>query len=182
MGSIHEPAPVKLIVGLLAAREAWLDAAVERLVEAFGPVDLVSGLIPFTFTDYYADQMGESLLRRFVTHEPLIAPDALAGVKTRTNALEAELASSLAADVPRPVNLDPGLIEGSKLVLASTKDQAHRIYLGQGIFAELTLTYRRGEFVALPWTYRDYKTEAYQAFLQQARLRCVEQQRTMNAT
>jgi len=175
MGVVHEPAPVKLLVGLLASREAWLEAAVARLADAFGPVDLTSDLIPFTFTDYYAAQMGEGLLRQFITHERLIPPDDLAGIKVHTNALEAELADAIEADAPRPVNIDPGLLEGSKLVLASTKDQAHRIYLGQGIYAELTLTYRKGQFAPAPWTYRDYKTEPYHAFLRQARTRYLEQ-------
>lgn len=177
MGDIHQPAPVKLIVGLLAAREAWLEAAVERLVACFGPVDLASDPIPFTFTDYYTAQMGAGLLRQFVTHERLIPPDDLAAIKVRTNALEGELAADLDADVPRPVNLDPGLLEGSKLVLASTKDQAHRIYLGQGIYAELTLTFCRGEFVPAPWTYRDYRTDAYHAFLKRARERYLRQRK-----
>jgi hypothetical protein len=177
VGDIHQPAPVKLIVGLLASREAWLDAAAKRLAACFGPVDLASDPIPFTFTDYYAAQMGVGLLRKFVAHQRLIPPDDLASIKVRTNALEAELAADLDADVPRPVNLDPGLLEGSKLVLASTKDQAHRIYLGQGIYAEITLTFCRGEFVAAPWTYRDYRTDAYHAFLKRARERYLHQRK-----
>ena len=129
MGHIKEPHPVKLLVGLLVQRAEWFDAAAERLAARFGPIDLASGLIPFDFTDYYAPEMGPNLLRKFVTHECLISPEDLAPIKVATNGLEEELARGLAADVSRPVNLDPGYLDGSKLVLATTKDYTHRIYL-----------------------------------------------------
>lgn len=175
MGEIRAPKPVKLLVGMLAQRPEWFDAAERLLAEAFGPIDLASGPIPFDFTSYYEPEMGPGLLRKFVTHERLIAPDQIAPVKVRTNELEAALARDLAAGVPRPVNLDPGYLDGSKLVLATTKDYAHRIYLAQGIYAEITLTYKKGSYAATLWTYRDYRTEPYLAFFAQARARYLEQ-------
>ena len=165
------PAPCVLLIGLLAQREAWLAAAERHLVGLFGPIDLASDLLPFTFTDYYDTDMGRGLLRKFLTFQRLVAPDTLAATKLATNALEDRLAAELDAPVPRPVNLDPGLLDGSKLVLASTKDQAHRIYLADGIYAEITLTYRKGRFVPCPWTYPDYRTEPYHAFFAKARAR-----------
>ncbi len=178
MGSIRPPKPVKLIVGMLAGRPEWFEAAERLLVGDFGPIDLASDLIPFAFTDYYTPEMGPSLLRKFVTHDRLISPEELALIKLGTNAMEDALASMLAAPVPRPVNLDPGYLDGSKLVLATTKDYAHRIYLDHGIYAEVTLTYTKGSFVPMPWTYQDYRTESYLAFFARARARFLEQNRT----
>lgn len=160
---------------MLAGRPEWLEAAERLLADAFSPIDLASGLIPFDFTAYYEQEMGPGLLRKFVTHERLISPGDLAGIKLRTNQLEAELARELAPSVPRPVNLDPGYLDGSKVVLATTKDYVHRIYLGQGIYAEVTLIYKKGSFVPTPWTYRDYATPPYLAFFAQARARYLEQ-------
>jgi hypothetical protein len=47
------------------------------------------------------------------------------------------------------------------MVLATTKDYSHRIYLGQGIYAEVTLRYRRGAFHPWEWTYPDYGSPRY---------------------
>ena len=97
---------------------------------ALGPIDLVSEVWTFDQTDYYADEIGPRILRQFVSFDQLIDPGRLAAIKHRTNALEQELAATLALPFPRPVNLDPGTIEPSKLVLATTKNYAHRIYIG----------------------------------------------------
>ncbi len=169
MGEIKPPRPMKLIVGMLARKPEWFDAAERLLEDAFGPIDLRSDPVPFDFTDYYTPEMGPRLLRKFVTHAELVPPDQLAPIKVRTNAMEERLAAELGAEVKRPVNLDPGLLDGSKLVLASTKNHAHRIYLAQGIYAEITLTYRGGAFIPTPWTYPDYRTEPYLAFFARAR-------------
>jgi hypothetical protein len=175
MGHTKEPHPVKLLVGMLARRAEWLAAAEAKLAARFGPIDLASDLIPFDFTDYYAPEMGPNLLRKFLTHDRLLSPGDLASVKIATNALEEELARELAADVPRPVNLDPGYLDGSKLILATTKDYAHRIYLRDGIYAEITLTWHKGAFTPTPWTYRDYQSAPYLAFFAKARARYLAQ-------
>ncbi len=156
--------PVQLLVGLLAGRAEWLDAGVAELVEAFGPVEAVSEDYPFTFTDYYAPTMGAGLVRRFVAFERLIDPASLADIKRATNALEARLAERI-GQVDRPVNLDPGYVAPGKLVLASAKDFAHRVYLGQGIYAEVTLQFRHGRWVSSDWTFPDYASGLYDAFL-----------------
>ncbi|MBL7223446.1 MAG: DUF4416 family protein [Candidatus Brocadiae bacterium] len=169
MGQPTSPQPAKLLCGMLAQREEWFASAEEKLAAAFGPIDLASDLIPFDFTDYYTPAMGTGLLRKFVTFDALVAPDRLAATKLATNAIEEELAVRLGAAVPRPVNLDPGLLDGSRLILATTKDNAHRIYLRDGIYAEITLTYRKGAWTPAPWTYRDYQSKAYHQFLTTAR-------------
>ncbi len=174
MAEIRQPKQAKLIVGLLAARTQWLDDARAMLEALYGSVDIAGEVIPFTFTDYYRSEMGPALLRQFLAFDRLITPDELAPIKKRTNQLEDELAERF-TDAPRPVNIDPGYVELAKLVLASAKDFAHRIYLADGIYAEVTMQYHSGKWESLPWTFPDYGSGRYDAFLNAARLRLKEQ-------
>lgn len=164
------PDPVTLIVGMLAREPALFDAAGQRLAERFGPIDLSSPVLDFDFTDYYEPEMGPDLKRKFVSFARKIDPAEIAGIKLATNELEQELAP-LDASVPRPVNLDPGYICGSKLVLASAKDRSQRIYVGSGIYVEITLDFRKGRFTPVPTTYRDYASDAYIEFFTEVRER-----------
>jgi hypothetical protein len=157
VGQIHPPLPVKLIVPMLAAQGEAFQHAEEMLVERYGPLDYRSIDLPFDFTDYYTAELGTGILRRFLAFRDLIDPGEIAGIKVHTNELE----QALADGQTRAVNLDPGYICGGKLVLATTKDQSHRIYLGHGIYAEVTLTYRARAFRPLPWTYPDYASPGY---------------------
>ena len=178
MGEAHEPQAVNLVCPMLAGRAEWLDAATERLEAAFGPTDLVSETWPWTFSSYYEAEMGGPLLRRICSLRELAAPDAIIEVKLGTNRIEKELAASLAPNAPpRPVNVDPGYVALSKMVLATTKDYAHRLYLGRGIYAECTLRWRRGTFQPLEWTYADYATDEYRAFFAQVRALYVDKLR-----
>jgi hypothetical protein len=175
MGEAHEPRPVNLVCPMLAARAEWLDAAQERIEAAFGPADLVGETWPWPFSSYYEHEMGGPLLRRICSLRDLAAPDDIIEVKLRTNRMEKELAEALSAGggpgavPPRPVNLDPGYVALSKMVLATTKDYAHRLYLGHGIYAECTLRWRHGGFQPCEWTYPDYATDEYRAFFAQVR-------------
>ena len=56
-------------------------------------------------------------------------------------------------------HIDPGLIGLANLVLASTKNYAHRLYLGEGIYGEVSMIYENRTFVPLKWTYPDYYIE-----------------------
>jgi len=126
MAEPTEPPPVKLICGMISARKAVLDAALRSLTEIFGGTDIISEDMDFDFTHYYDADMGSPLLRRFVAFARLIRPDALVEAKVATNAIERRLvAAPPQGDGPpatRPVNLDPGYVESSKLVLASMKN------------------------------------------------------------
>jgi hypothetical protein len=113
--------------------------------------------------------MGADLKKQFLACERPIDPGELAGIKRRTNEWEAEYAALGRHTEPRPVNLDPGYVTPAKLVLASTKDHAHRIYLQHGIYAEVTLAYSRHQWQAMEWTYPDYRREDYQAYFTQCR-------------
>ncbi|NIA21906.1 MAG: DUF4416 family protein [Anaerolineaceae bacterium] len=165
MADIREPEPVKLLVAMLSAYPGALAAAESELIEAYGPADLQSEITAHEFTGYYRDEMGHPLMRYFVSFDRLIEPGRLANIKRRCNELERQFADSGEWDAARPVNLDPGYVTPAKLVLASCKDFRHRIYLGGGIYAETTLGYSGGRWVCYDWTYPDYRTHAYQAFL-----------------
>jgi len=169
------PEPVKLIVGILAADESCLAAACDAVSADLGKIDLTSDTWPFTHTDYYAEQTGRDILRRFVSFERLTDPGRLAKLKYRTNRLEQRLADRLSRDLPRPVNLDPGIIEPSKLILASTKNYSHRIYIGRKIYAEVTLIYDKGAWKPFEYTYPDYRQQCYFNFFTAARAKLLEQ-------
>jgi len=175
MWNLRKPELVKLIIGILAADRQCLHAAVEALTSKFGRTDFVSNVWPFTQTDYYKDETGEHILRQFVSAERLIAPALLAKIKHKTNKLEQKLAAKLALPLPRPVNLDPGIIEPSKLILASTKNYSHRIYIGKKMYAEVTLIFDRGHWRPFDYTYPDYKQQCYFDFFDKVRKRLLEQ-------
>jgi hypothetical protein len=181
MGMIKEPLPVKLIASMFTARGELLEEARVRLSQKFGPIDYESELLPFDHTTYYAAEFGENLKRRFVSFEKLVHPGKLAGIKLLTNALELVLSGAKgmewAVEGRRQINIDPGYISHSKLVLATTKDHAHRIYLGQGIYAEVTLHFRGGTFQPWPWTYPDYASPPLIAIFNQIRGLYVKQLR-----
>ena len=178
MWNIQNPQPVKLIIGILAANETSLAAAVKTISKSFGVIDLTSNVWPFTQTDYYKEEIGPNALRQFVTIEKPIDPGKLAKIKHATNKLEQKLAGSLKLPLPRPVNLDPGIIEPSKLVLATTKNFSHRIYIGNKMFAEVTLIYEKGNWRHFVFTYPDYKEPHYQDFFTKVRTRLLEQLKT----
>jgi hypothetical protein len=169
MAEPTDPPAVKLICGMISSRTERLDAAAEELARAFGDVDLRSEVMDFDFTHYYDQEMGSPLLRQFVSFAELRRADALVEAKLRTHAIEADFARRSDGQPRRPINLDPGYIEPSKLVLASTKNFSHRIYLGRGVYAEVTLRYRRGRWEPLEWTFPDYRSRRYDAFLTAAR-------------
>ena len=170
MGLIHRPEPVLLLVGMLSSSLEEFSAARELLERRFGPVELESAPFPFEATHYYDDELGTPILRQFVAFTRLIDPGRLASVKGFTNELEHVRARKRGAQPRRPVNLDPGYLDAGRLVLATTKDRAHRLYLGQGIHAEVTLMYEKGAWQALPWTYPDYAAPTYHPFLIEARV------------
>ena len=194
MGTAKLHDAVRLITGVLTAFPDLFDAAAEACEREFGPIELRSDTFDFDFTDYYAEEMGAPIKRRFFSFRDRIDPAGLADIKLRTNIMERRIADAFRKPVPRPVNLDPGYLTLSKLVLATTKDYAHRIYLRDGIYAdigqnitgwaqlrvkgaggaEITLRYHKGRFEAMPWTYPDYRTEAYHRFFLQVRETCRE--------
>jgi hypothetical protein len=161
--------PVLLIVAAFGRQADALRWGRERLELAYGPVALAGEPFAFTHTAYYEPVMGPGLTKQLLAFRNLLTADCLPDVKRHTNALESELAASGRFSEARPVNLDPGVLTLGKFLLATTKDQAHRIYLRDGIFAEVTLRFEAGAFEPWPWTYADYREPAVRAFLGEAR-------------
>ena len=178
---MSSPKPAKLLVGLLSADPALFDAAGRALEPDYGPVDFRSEVFQWDMTHYYEEEMGKHLLRQFMSFGRLISPAALADLKRHTNRLEQSFARPPTAEGARRLNIDPGYLDATKLVLASTKDQAHRIYLSQGIYAEVTLRYHHGAFHPFAYTYPDYCWPQTQAFLKRLRQRYLEQLRQHRA-
>lgn len=147
-----------LFIAILAP-DPLLAEAETALGAAFGSFDLRSRTFPFSFTDYYQAEMGPHLYRRFVASRTLIPQETLPEIKHRTIWIEKQFSLSEEGRYRRRVNLDPGYLTPAKIVLASTKDYAHRIYLGKGIFGDLHLKYEQGAYQPLPWTYPDYRTQ-----------------------
>jgi hypothetical protein len=165
MGEVREPQPVKFFVGILTAMTPALTELRGSLEEQFGSVDYESKLLEFAYTDYYEPEMGAGLKRKFWGFSRLAVPDVLVDLKLFTNRLE----QTLAVNGKRKVNIDPGYLSAARVVLASTKDFAHRLYLGRGIYGEVTLVYQKKDFRALPWTYPDYRSEAYLQYFRELR-------------
>jgi hypothetical protein len=172
MGAIKQPTPVKFFVAMLVAPDGMdkIDLFDAALDERFGPIDLKSQNWPFVFTDYYTPEMGPNLTRRFVSFEKLIDPGLLAQAKNDTNAIEETFTKRFRGEnAGRIVNLDAGYLTLSQLILATTKNYSHRIYIGQGIWAEITLRYQKGRYLKFDWTYPDYADGLYNDFLIQVR-------------
>jgi hypothetical protein len=165
----REPDPALLVVAAFSRHGGALAWARERLQEVFGPIELAGKPFPFDQTRYYEPAMGPGLIKQLLAFRGLVAPDSLADLKRQTGALERRLAGAGDYPEPRPLNLDPGLLTPGKVVLATTKDQAHRVYLRGGVFAEATLRYHAGAFEPWPWTYADYRLPCVHDFLLRAR-------------
>jgi hypothetical protein len=165
MGIARQFTPEKLVMGILISAPEKREELFSALTESWGPRDYQSAPIPFTFTDYYDEEMGGPIERQFIAFRDLVDPATLADIKIRTNALEERFRDAGG----RRVNLDPGLMALPRFTLATTKENAHRIPLTRGIYAEVTLLYGKGGFHALPWTYPDFRSDEYLSILNEIR-------------
>lgn len=159
--------PVKLVASLFTGEPALFRSAFERLVGEFGPIDILTEPLAFSTTDYYEEEFGGGLARKLASFERLILPEELSSVKLFTNRLEDEFT----VEGKRRINIDPGYMTLDKFVLASCKNFSHRIYVGDGVYADLTLLYEYGGFKSLPWSYSDYTGKRMLDILTQVRRR-----------
>lgn len=161
MGEIKKANPVKLFIAVLYPERNILDRIMPQLTESLGGIEWESEEIAFTHTSYYRN-IGENLKRVFLVFKELIDPGNLADIKVITNQIET---STKDQNHPRKINLDPGYFDGSKIVLATTKNFSHRVYLGKGIYAEATIKWEKGDFRPFPYTYPDYASPQYRPVL-----------------
>jgi len=165
MGSIQKPEKVKLVSAITFKNRDEYQETKNILKNHFGKIDSESEIFDFNHTDYYEKEMGKNLKKVFISFENLINPDELPAIKNRTNAIE----NSFLREEKRKINIDPGYISRTKLILATTKNYAHRIYLKDGIFGDLHLFYKDGSFHPQPWTYPDYKEKFSIEFFKKVR-------------
>jgi hypothetical protein len=169
MGEPTPHPPVLLLLAAFSRHDDALDWAKQRAVETWGPIAHESPRFEFVETSYYDATMGAGIKKVFFTFQRPFAPEGIVDVKLATNHWEEEYAAQAGKPEPRPLNLDPGYLTLGKLVLASTKDFAHRIYLSQGIYAEITLQYRHRRWEHHQYTFPDYRREDYQRFFTECR-------------
>ena len=182
MWNVNEPEQVRLVYGILAADKHCLDAVTLQLETKYGKADLISEVWPFDLTHYYIGELGDNPLRQFISFKKLINPGQLAGIKHEANALEQDFAGEYRKELPRPVNLDPGIFEPSKLVLASTKNFSHRIYIGENMYAEVTLSFHTGKWKSYDYTFPDYKNGKYFDYFSKVRETLVDELRSIRET
>lgn len=177
MGQVRSPELVNLVVFIFSPHvDYWLDAIGGDLKSRFGPIDYVSPILDFEkYTLYYNDEMGAGIVGRFVSFERLIHPSVLPTVKILTNELE----RLHAVDGCRRFNLDPGYVHHTQFVLATTKSWPHRIYIGQGIYAEVTLTFVNGRWREHDFTYPNYRQSDYKAELEKIRRLYLEKRKRL---
>ena len=169
MAKRRRPDPSLLVVACFSRHLQALDWAQARLRDAYGAIERVSPDFDFHHTDYYAASMGTGLKKRLIVFDQLRSSDLLPDAKNFTIGLECDRARSGLYPDERPLNLDPGLLQLGKFLLATTKDQGHRIYLRDGIYAEVTLRFEGKNFEIWPWTYADFREPAQREFLGGAR-------------
>lgn len=167
MGEVKAPDLVNLVMFVFSAHiDYWFGEIRPVLEERFGPMDYVSENLEFErYTLYYSDEMGHGLQGKLVSFERLIHPHQLADVKLETNEIE----KMFSVEGKRRVNIDPGYVHHTQFVLASTKHWGNRVYLGKGIYAEVTLIYVKGEFRHLEYTYPNYREGVYKRHLEKIR-------------
>jgi len=150
----HQPEPVKFFASVISSEDKLVSQAAQVLVEHLGKIDLMSERLPFDYTTYYEEEMGKGLYRRFVFFEKITSPDRVSSIKNVTDRIEKRFL------IPsgRMVNIDPGYVTPHHVVLATHKNYAHRIYLQDGVYADLTLIYYQRGYHPLDWTYPDYRS------------------------
>jgi hypothetical protein len=165
MSKPRRPQPAKLVISALLADKTLLPEVLRQLESEFGNIALESAWMDFGFTDYYRSEMGGALVRKMLAFGPLVEQAHLSRIKLATNRMEA----AFAVEDRRRVNLDPGYLLLERFVLATGKNFSHLIYIGESIYADLTLIFQKGGFQPLPWTYPDYAEPEMHTFLLQVR-------------
>jgi hypothetical protein len=171
MGTISLPKKVKLFCGIIFSDNKVKQKSFEILEEKLGKIDLISDVIPFDFSSYYNSEIGNNLKRFWIAFEKLISAAEIAEIKVFTNFIEADFT----VNNKRQINIDPGYITPANVILATTKDYSHRIYLAKGIYGEVTTIYKKGGYIKLPWSYPDYMSNIAARFLLKARMNLVGQ-------
>ncbi len=171
MGIPRVAEKVCLISAVCYQKDVQLDDVLQKMTNSFGQIDEKSETFLFTHTQYYLKEMGADLFKFFCSFKMFIDPMKIVAVKLESNTIE----NSFRKNGKRTINIDPGYIETPKLVLATTKNYGHRIYLGQGIYGDVQMFWRNGDFKTNPWTYPDYQEEKTREFFSKIRKKYLSQ-------
>ena len=161
------PLPVKLFVGMFSPQTFLFEEIKKVLEGVYGPVDMESPVWPWEHTDYYTEEMGSGLKRKFIFFGRLIEPEIISDIKLKTVGLEKEY---LNEDGGRRINIDPGYMDSARVALVSTDDYSHRVYIGKGIYGEVALIYSGSDYRILHYTYPDFRKREYHDIFKKARL------------
>jgi len=165
MGEVEQQKPVKLFCSVIFKEATQAEKALKEMVALYGELEEKELSTSFDYTDYYEEEMGKPLYRKMLLFKNLVEKDNTARIKHESNRIEGNLATG----GKRTVNLDPGYITEAKVVLLTTKDYTHRIYIGDKIFAESTLFFQDGSFNPWPWTYPDYGSDELRNYFNDSR-------------
>ncbi|MGI9533922.1 MAG: DUF4416 family protein [Thermodesulfobacteriota bacterium] len=165
MSKLQEPPLVALFISIIFNEDSELDNCINDLLTEYGETELISSRFDFDFSDYYNEEMGNGLSRKFISFKKLISRDKIVDIKIYSNMLEEQYSTG----GNRTINLDPGYLSAEHLVLSTGKGFSHRPYLNKGVYADLTLLYQDNKFKSLDWTYPDYKTEQIQNYFYELR-------------
>ncbi len=153
------PTITKIFFGLIYREPEQYEKMIENII-SIAPVDVESIEIPFDFTDYYKKELGSNLIRKWISIDKKIPENELVHLKQTS----IEWEKNLSKDKKRKVNCDPGGISLSRVILVTTKNYSHRIYMGNGIYSEITLIFKNKNFTPLEWTYPDYRSDTFLQF------------------
>jgi len=165
MARIQKPPPGQLIVSIIYSHIDAVVDALRLLEKQFGRVRCETVDIQYTNTDRYEEEMGSNLVRRLFSFEKLVERDSLPEIKSVCQEIERQLGDQVGDFVFRAANLDPGVLTPDNLVMASNREYNHRIYLADGVFAEIQLIWAHGQFTRLPWTNHDFCDDEVVDFL-----------------
>ncbi|MBF0100212.1 MAG: DUF4416 family protein [Desulfobacterales bacterium] len=179
MSEPKSPKKAKLVISVFLKETSYIHAVSDELTTSFGHMDLISCWLPFDYTQYYEAEMGAPLFRRLFSFKTLIEQETLPDIKWTCISIEKRMTSN----GNRLVNIDPGYLLHERFVLATGKNYSHRIYIGKGIYADLTFIFQQGQFKKLDWTYPDYadtKLLSYLSLIRKKYSRDLKELTTLN--
>jgi hypothetical protein len=178
MGAVKDHLPVKYFAAVAYTPKIVLEHVIKEIEMIFSPVGMAYPDYDYTrFTKYYNPEMGRNITKKFIVFRNVMPPELLPNLKSATNNLE----NQYKIEHKRELNIDPGYISEAKLILATTKNYSHRIYLNSGIFGDLHLMYSKKHFQPMPWTYPDYQTPEILRFFEEVRERYLRQLKDKDA-
>jgi hypothetical protein len=169
MARIQKPPPGRLVVSIIYSSMDALADGVKALEKRFGRVQYETLEIPCSEADEYSEEMGTDLLRRFYSFDSSVPRDSLPSLKAACYKIEPKFSDTVDGYHFRTINIDPGILTPSALVMASHKEFNHRIYLRDGVWGEMALMYAHSKFCRLPWTNPDFCCDEAVDFFERVR-------------